>query len=130
MHSAVDPRWYVSFCRGSNGNYNGYYVFTSVAEPHVCLRPTSTGLVLCDDPDECFTEAVPGVQLYGRSHGEFTSTIEYWNDSVNAYQGLKVVQDGAEMNAVPCNTEESMAFSFAKVGAVEPDELHTVRSGG
>ena len=72
LHSAVDPRWFVSFCTDTNGNPNGYYIFKN-ATTGKCLRPSADGTFLCEIDD--FTTMAPGVQLPGRSGGRSAYSV-------------------------------------------------------
>ncbi len=106
LHSAVSPFFMLRICE-NEGTPTGYYIFMN-EETGLCLRPMADGtLVAAFESDK-----TSGVALHGREHGEYTSTIEFWNGSAMAWYGYSISGESAlSLRAV--TGEESMAFSFA-----------------
>ena len=119
LYSTVSPLWNVVFCDTA-----GYYIFKNT-QTGKCLRPTSDGYLVCELSD--FTTQVPGVQLPGRNDGSYNSGISYWNDSVNAYRGYKIVENAGDMSLQVAVPADAMEFSFAKV-TTETSGLHPVET--
>ena len=125
LHSVVSPLWELSILVNSSGEPTGYYLFQNEGT-RMLLHPLADG-TLVKEYDPSTSSTTDGVSLKGREGGDYTSTIEYWDDSVKAYYGYQITADG-EVAISSATGSDSQAFSFALDNSSETGDLHVVKT--
>ena len=126
--------WLFTEYTGSTGQPTYYYELKN-SYSGKCLRPSSasgsaTASILRDEDDYAYTER--SVNINGRRHGYYYSTILAWDDASYAYLGLKA--DASSKSVAACAMSEASTFYFAKVKATsastESDTVKTIDHTG
>ena len=123
LYSQTCPVWIVSVLTDGNGQETGYYLFKN-EETKKILHPLADN-TLVKVPDGNSTTA-DGVALAGKKQGEYTSTIEYWDQSVNKWVGYQFVNGNMGIELAPGMDDNSQKFSFAVRKTNDGNPLHTV----
>ncbi len=126
LYSETAPVWMLKVCKNDDGTPNGYYIFKNEQTGKI-LHPLADG-TLIKDYDQSTSEKVDGVALKGRENNEYTSTIEYWDDSAKAYYGYQIAGGSNGISLQSGTGANSMDFSFARRVTNSTDELHTVKT--
>lgn len=124
LYSQVSPIWVLSICL-DNGSETGYYLFKN-EQTGLILHPLADG-TLVKEYDQSTSAVRDGVALAGRKAGEYTSTIEYWDESVREWVGYQFTNGASGITLEDGASADSQELSFAKrKDTTSTNELHTV----